>query len=125
LQTNLGWPLNSGVTTNINLRTDHFNIFNTTGIRYSDAPGRAYFKNLYFSDTRDNPLLIEDRDYNRLRKGINTNLGIEYFLSDESSITAVGFFRTGDNETTTTNITNEFNRSNDLAVIRERVESEK
>lgn len=124
LQTNLGWPLNSGITTNINLRTDHFNIFNTTGVRYSDAPGNAYFKNLYFSDTRDNPLLIEDREYDRLRKGFNTNLGIEYFLTDSSSLTAVGFFRTGDNETTTTNITNEFNRSNDLAVIRERVESE-
>jgi hypothetical protein len=124
LQTNVGWPLNSGVTANINLRTDHFNIFNTTGVRYSDAPGNAYFENLYFSDTRENPLVIEDRDYDRLRKGFNTNLGIEYFITDESSITATGFFRTGDNETTTTNITNEFDASNILAATRSRIETE-
>ncbi|MCW8981899.1 MULTISPECIES: TonB-dependent receptor [Altibacter] len=124
IQTNLGIPISSGITGNINLRTDKFNIFNTTGIRYSDAPGNAYFENLYFSDTRENPLVIEDRDYDRLRKGFNTNLGFEYFLTDNSSITATGFLRTGDNEDVTTNITNEFNRSNALAVSRTRIETE-
>ncbi|MAP53444.1 TonB-dependent receptor [Altibacter sp.] len=124
VQTNIGIPISSGVTGNINLRTDKFNIFNTTGFRYSDAPGNAYFENIYFSDTRENPLVIEDRDYDRLRKGFNTNLGIEYFLSDNSSITATGFLRTGDNEDVTTNITNEFNRSNALAISRTRIETE-
>lgn len=117
-------PLGSGLTTNINLRTDKFNIFNTTGIRYNDTPGRATFENTYFSESIENPFLIENRDYDRLRKGFNTNLGIEYFINDKSSVTATGFLRTGDNETTTTNTTNEFNRDNVLAINRVRTEEE-
>ncbi len=123
-QTNIGWPLNSGVTGNINLRTDKFNVFNTTGVRYSDAPGNAFFENLYFDDTRENPLVIEERDYDRLRKGFNSNLGIEYYLTENSSLTASGFLRLGDNETITTNDTDEFNQSGDLAITRIRTETE-
>ena len=120
---NYGVPLSSGLSGNINLRTDKFNIFNTTGIRYDNSPGNAYFENRYFS-TSNNPLIIENRDYNRLRRGFNTNLGIEYFLTENSSITATGFYRLGDNKTTTTNETDEFNAQNMLDVSRTRIENE-
>ena len=124
LNTNIGWPLTSSATGNINLRTKKFNIFNTSGIRYSDAPGNAYFENLYFSDANENPLVIEDRVYDRIRYGYNINMGIEYFLSNTSSITASGFLHKGDHETTTTNNSREFNRSNELAFNRLRTEGE-
>lgn len=115
LSTTLGHPLSSNVSGNINLRTDKFNIFNTTGLYYRDVPGKANFKNHYFprSFVGDNGQTIvvdplfdeirEDRDFQRLRKGFNTNLGIEYFLTEQSSITASGFYRNGDNSNTTTN----------------------
>jgi len=121
---NLGVPINSSVSANVNLRTDKFNIFNTTGLRYRDAPGNAYFKNRYFSETRDNPLVIEDRDYQRQDQGFNTNLGIEYFLTEKSSITASGFLRLGNDEDVTTNKTKEFDRQNNLAATRIRTETE-
>tara|TARA_R110002049_G_scaffold73733_6_gene190418 strand:+ start:3877 stop:6336 length:2460 start_codon:yes stop_codon:yes gene_type:complete len=120
---NYGVPLSSGFSGNINLRTDKFNIFNTTGIRYNNSPGNAYFENRYFSNAT-NPLVIEERDYNRLRRGFNTNLGIEYFLTENSSITATGFYRLGDNKTTTTNNTNEFDTQDILNISRTRVETE-
>tara|TARA_R110002072_G_scaffold118631_1_gene250618 strand:- start:20661 stop:23120 length:2460 start_codon:yes stop_codon:yes gene_type:complete len=120
---NYGVPLSSGFSGNINLRTDKFNIFNTTGIRYDNSPGNAYFENRYFSNAT-NPLVIEERDYNRLRRGFNTNLGIEYFLTENSSITATGFYRLGDNKTTTTNNTNEFDTQDILNISRTRVETE-
>tara|TARA_R110002124_G_scaffold138576_6_gene302314 strand:+ start:266519 stop:268978 length:2460 start_codon:yes stop_codon:yes gene_type:complete len=120
---NYGVPLSSGFSGNINLRTDKFNIFNTTGIRYDNSPGNAYFENRYFSNAT-NPLVIEERDYNRLRRGFNTNLGIEYFLTENSSITATGFYRLGDNKTTTTNNTNEFDAQDILNISRTRVETE-
>ncbi|MBX2826936.1 MAG: TonB-dependent receptor [Flavobacteriaceae bacterium] len=123
LQTNFTYPLGSSVTGNMNVRTDKFNIFNTTGVRYQDFPGNANFENRYFGDVI-NPLIIEDRDFDRLRKGFNTNLGIEYFLTKTSSITASGFYRQGDNGSTTTNITNEFDRDNALAISRDRIEIE-
>lgn len=124
IQTNVGYPLSSGLTGNINLRTDKFNIFNTTGFRYRESPGNAFFENRYFSETRENPLVTEDRDIDRLDRGFNTNLGIEYFLTENSSITASGFLRLGNDVDVTTNITNEFNRMNALAVTRVRSEKE-
>ena len=124
VQALLGVPINSGLTTNINLRNKKFNIFNTTGLRYRKRPGNARFENIYFSDTRPNPLVIEDRDYDRENRGFNTNLGIEYFLTETSSLTATGFIRTGDDTDITENITDEFDRSGNLAVTRSRTETE-
>lgn len=121
---NYGVPLSSGLSTNINLRTNKFNIFNTSGVRYRSGPGNARFENRYKSEDITNPLLIEDREYDRLRKGFNTNLGVEYFITEKSSITATGFLRLGDNKTITTNNTREFDTLNDLAVNRVRTEIE-
>lgn len=121
---NVGHPTSSSVSGNINLRTNKFNIFNTTGLRYRSSPGNAQFTNRYFSPNVTNPLVIEDREYDRLSRGINTNLGISYFLTENSSITATGFYRTSDNDDEAINITNEFNANNDLAVTRYRIEEE-
>ncbi len=115
ISTTLGHPLSSNVSGNINIRTNKFNIFNTTGLYYRDVPGKANFRNHYFPRTfvdqsgqtiTTDPLfdeITEDRDFQRLRKGFNTNLGIEYFLTENSSLTASGFYRNGDNNNTTTN----------------------
>ena len=126
VQANLGYPINSGVSSNINLRTDKFNIFNTTGIRYRNSPGNAYFNNEYLSPNVENPFVIEDRDYHRLDKGFNTNLGVEYYLTDKSSLTATGFLRLGNDEDLTTNTTQEFNNARDLQerTVRQELETE-
>ena len=119
-----GFPLRSGLSTNFNLRTNKFNIFNNTGVRYNKAPGNATFENRYFSTSVLNPVLREDRLYDRLRKGFNTSLGVEYFITEKSSITAIGFLQDRNNGTITTNNTSEFNQSNALAVYRNRTETE-
>jgi hypothetical protein len=124
IQANMGFPLTSGLNTNINIRTDKFNVFNTSGIRYNESPGNAFFKTRYLNTNASNPLVIEDRDYNRLNSGFNTNLGIEYYLSENSSLTASGFLRLGDDEDYTTNLTQEFNAANALSVVRSRIEIE-
>lgn len=131
LSTSIGVPLNSTATGNINLRTDKFNIFNTTGVYYRNSPGNAYFNNNYFSrpkldengepilDVNGEPIMIvpefdrvvENRKYDRMGKGFNTNLGFEYFISDESSITASGFYRKGDGNDETTNNTSNYNNN--------------
>lgn len=123
LSTSIGVPLNSNASGNINLRTDKFNIFNTTGVYYRSSPGKAYFNNNYFSrtflDDNGDPItvepefdqVIENRRYDRMGKGFNTNLGIEYFLSDKSSLTASGFYRKGDGNDKTTNNTANYNNN--------------
>jgi hypothetical protein len=124
VQTNFSYPLGSSATGNINIRTDKFNIFNTTGIRYNESPGNASFNNTYFEDTVENPLVIEDRKYDRERQGFNTNLGMEYFLTDSSSLTASGFYRNSDNDELTTNLTDEYVSTNNLASSSERIETQ-
>ncbi|MDO1514394.1 TonB-dependent receptor [Maribacter confluentis] len=106
VNTTIGYPVNSGITVNANLRTDKFNIFNTTGYSYRDAPGNAFFDNTYTSGSFDR--IIEDREYNRMRKGFNTNLGLEYFITEESSITGSVFYRTSDSEDSTENTNQRF-----------------
>ncbi|WP_149275571.1 TonB-dependent receptor domain-containing protein [Pareuzebyella sediminis] len=107
VNTYLGYPTNGGITTNINLRTDKFNIFNTSGYRYRDAPGNAFYDNTYNSGSFDR--VIEDRLYNRLDKGFNTNLGMEYFFNENSSLTGSIFYRTSKDNDVTENTIQRFN----------------
>jgi outer membrane receptor protein involved in Fe transport len=121
---NYGVPLSSGLTTSFNYRTKSINIFNTTGIRYQNSPGNAIFENRYFSETIENPLIIEKRKYNRLRRGFNTNLGIEFYLTERSSLTASAFMSFDNDKDITTNNTSEFNQSEVLAQTSLRTETE-
>lgn len=124
IQTNVGYPERYGVTGNINLRTDKFNIFNTTGYSRRTSPGNAFFENRFLSDDVINPLVEEIREFDRNRGGFNTNLGIEYFLTEKTSVTASGFLRLGDNDSGTDNFTEEFSSNGQLAVARTRLERE-
>lgn len=135
IQTNVGYPELYGITGNINLRTDKFNIFNTTGYSKRTSPGNAAAENQYFvseigADGEQNftseidRILREDREFDRNRGGFNTNLGIEYFLTEKTSVTASGFLRLGDNDSGTDNLTNEFTPDNELTVSRTRLERE-
>lgn len=133
LSTSIGVPLNSSASGNINIRTDKFNIFNTTGVYYRNAPGTAYFNNNYFPRSFvdgsgqtvivDPPFerIIENRDYQRERQGFNTNLGMEYFLTDKSSLTGSMFYRSGENKDNTKNGTANY-RANNLVEQNFRVE---
>ncbi len=124
LSTTIGVPLNSSASGNINFRTDKFNIFNTTGISYRDVPGTAFFDNHYFDrtflDENGNPStytpefdrVTENRSYGRIRQNFNTNLGIEYYLTEKSSLTASAFYRSSDDEDITTNKTGNFKNNN-------------
>jgi len=103
----IGHPTTSGVTLNSNLRSDSFNLFNTIGYRYRDAPGNAFFDNTYNSGSFDR--VYEDRIYNRLDKDFNTNLGLEYFLTEKSSVTGSFFLRLSKDQDITDNTTQRFN----------------
>lgn len=124
IQTNIGYPEQYGFTGNINLRTDKFNIFNTTGYNKRTSPGNAFFENRFLSDGVTNPLIEERREFDRNRGGFNTNLGIEYYLTEKTSVTASGFLRLGDNSSGTDNFTDEFDSNNALAISRTRLERE-
>ena len=101
-----GNPTNAGITVNGNLRSDNYNLFSTVGYRYRDAPGNANFDNTYASGTF--PRIKEDRTTQRLNRGTNANVGMEYFLNKKSSITGSFFMRKGDDEDVTNNNTQRY-----------------
>lgn len=110
----LGNPDLASISANLNLRTEKFNIFNTTGYRYSSSPGNGYFDTRYNTTDEITPTyerIIEDRDIQRLNRGFNINLGLEYYLDDQSSITGTVFYRNGNDVDETTNLTQSFNNS--------------
>jgi len=128
-----GFPTNGGVTANLNLRTDKFNFFTTIGYRYREGPGNGFFDTRYF-DPRQDAFLdsisydrnIEDRDYDRINRGINGNFGMEYFFSEKSSITASYFYRGGSDEDLTTNVNDYLLNDNpQVGTTRSELETEK
>jgi len=106
INTTVGYPDAASLTANLNLRKDKYNIFNTIGYSYRTPPGNGLFDNTYQEGAFDR--IIEDRDINRKNSGFNMNLGIEYFLTETSSLTASAFGRINDGEDVTDNTTSRF-----------------
>ncbi|HLT52536.1 MAG TPA: TonB-dependent receptor [Flavobacteriaceae bacterium] len=107
---NAGHPATAGVSGNINYRTGDFNFFNTTGYSYRESPGNSLTETAYETGT----FLNEKREFDRERKGLNTNLGVEWYINDSASLTASFLYRDSDNETRTTNRIKELDSNGDL-----------
>ncbi|MCK0109622.1 TonB-dependent receptor [Flavobacteriaceae bacterium S0825] len=97
---NGGHPDSYGINGNINYRTGNINIFNTSGYRYSNSPGNSLSLTEYYST---NSFVDEFRDTERIRKGINTNFGVEWYINDSASLTNSIVYRDSNNESTTLN----------------------
>ena len=120
---NAGYPSTSQVNTNLNLRTNNFNLFTTLGYFYREPPGNANFDNYYYNSKFSR--ITEDRDMFRRNKGFNVNLGMEYFLTEKSSITGSFFTRFSDERDGTENNTVRYiSDVVDSKTLREEVENE-
>jgi len=121
ITTNVGWPKSAGISGNINYRTGDVNIFNTTSYNYREVPGNSSSRTRYFNKKYDdngnlivdNPdtLAVESNDYDRIRKSLSTNFGVEWYITDSASLTGSVSYRNGDNESNTTNIFTLFNEN--------------
>jgi outer membrane receptor protein involved in Fe transport len=101
ITTNLGYPKSAGISGNLNYRSGDVNFFTTSGYNYRQVPGNS------FSDTRffnTNTSIKEERDFDRIRKGINTNFGVEWYINETSSLTTSILYRDSNNESNTTNL---------------------
>ena len=123
-QANANQPVGYGATLALNWRTDRFNLFSTTGYRHRESPGYASYNNRYFSPNFEAAGYTERRNFDRLQKGINTNLGIEYFLTESSSITGSVFLRQGDDNDKTENQAKEWTAQDLLLSHIERLQNQ-
>jgi len=109
INTTIGDPFNARVTSNFNIRTEKFNIFNTIGYFHRESPGGGLFDNRYLTDASDFDRILEDRDISRNDDGISVNIGMEYFLTEKSSVTGSFFYRWSDENDLTENDNQRFN----------------
>ncbi len=82
-----------GISGNVNYRTGDFNIFGTGGYNIRGSEG-----NSFSSRIEENGSFIERTAFDRERGGLNANVGVEYYLNDNTSITLSGVIRDSDNE---------------------------
>ncbi|MGX7666635.1 TonB-dependent receptor domain-containing protein [Flavobacterium pedocola] len=85
----IGDPKNYGLNGNINLRSENFNLFTTSGYTNSKSPGNSMTDTEYLDrDTGATTGYINERRNNeRAREGFNTNFGLEWFLDKSTTWT--------------------------------------
>ncbi|WP_116787777.1 TonB-dependent receptor domain-containing protein [Flavobacterium psychrotrophum] len=78
---NTGDPANHGVSTNLNYRGDNFNLFSNIGYNYRNNPGNSFTNSRYLDEDNNTTSYTNERRTNeRLRKGFNASLGLEWFI---------------------------------------------
>ena len=109
---------------NLNLRSEKINLFSNFG--YSDrlSPGLYNSDITYLTNGNIDSLRIENRDNERIRKGFNGNIGLEYFLNKKSSITGTIFLRDSDGKNLSTNNISSFDASNNNLYNSTRIQDE-
>ncbi|MCG1036655.1 TonB-dependent receptor domain-containing protein [Polaribacter sargassicola] len=107
----VGDPKNYQAGVNLNLRTNKINLFSNLGYRDTGSPGVYDSDITYLTDGSIDSVRIENRDNDRYQKGINGNIGLEYFINDKSSITGTIFARDSDGDNISTNNISSFDPS--------------
>ena len=118
---NLGYPEEYGVSANVNVRRKWVNIFSSYGFNHRNSPGSgSTFRENYVTGTTSN----SERD--RVRGGLSHNfrLGADFSLSDNSSLTASGFYRFSDQNSTSDVGYTSFNQNNEVIERTLRTEEE-
>ncbi|NLP57904.1 outer membrane beta-barrel family protein [Lutibacter sp. B1] len=120
-----GDPHNIGASTNMNYRINKFNFFTNIGYNDSEGPGNSYNNTTYLNPYENSPYFRNEKSkYNRKNENFNTNLGIEYYLTDKSSITGSFLYRTSKGDDKSSNITNELDQNKTITRTNDRTEIE-
>ncbi|NRD21474.1 outer membrane beta-barrel protein [Winogradskyella eckloniae] len=113
-----GNPDNAGVSAALNYRTKNYNLFSNFGWRYSNSPGTTFIDVDYFDDIENGVTvepeyrrIIESKDEDRLSRNYNTNLGMEYFLNESSSLTGSLFYNFGNDADVALNASERINNN--------------
>lgn len=104
LTANIGYPSRAGINGNLNYRTGDLNFFTNTSYNYRESPGNSLNASSFFDQNGDFTNSIrEEREFERIRKGLNTNFGIEWYVNKTTAITQSIFVRDSDNSSESLN----------------------
>lgn len=107
-QLNLGNPDRIGVNANLNYRTKKINLFTNTSIDKRQSPGKSSVKQENFANFGGEHFLEENRLTKRERNDFNSLIGLEYYLSESSSIVGTVFFSSSHDKDNTFNTSSKF-----------------
>lgn len=111
-----GDPANHGVSTNLNYRSDNYNLFSNLNYNYRKNPGNSFTNSEYLdSETNETTSYTNERRTNdRLRKGFNASVGAEWFLNESTTWTNSVSFRRNDGGNTTNTFYDNFDANRTL-----------
>ena len=109
----------------LNYRTKKVNIFSNLGYSFRNGPGnsQSYFTNFnngIVTDYRD-----EERNFDRKSNNFNGNIGLEYYINKNSSITGSFFYRNSKDDDIATNISTFYDANRVITGTENRIENEK
>ena len=121
----LGDPKNYQTALNFNLRSNKINLFSNLSYNDGGSPGIfdsniTYLTNKIIDSTR-----IENRVYDRNRKSLNANVGLEYFINKSNSITASIFLKDSDEQNISSNTISSFDDSDNNLYNSIRIQDER
>jgi len=117
-------PRNYQGAVNLNMRTDKVNFFTNIGYNDRKNPGSYNADITYLSNGAIDSLRTENRDFDRSSKGYNANIGLEYFINEQSSITGSIFLKDSDEKNLSNTSISSFNPSGNLLYKSLRVQDE-
>ena len=122
LSLNSGYPKRYGASANVNFRTKKLNFFNNIGYNKRENEGSFINETEYYTDQALNNFLNENGIRESERNSNYLNTGLEYFISDKTSIVTSYVFRKSDGNTNNTN--NVDQNFNGIIKVSERIENE-
>ena len=72
---------------NLNYRNGKFNFFTNSGYSDRTNKGRAVQDNVYTDPLESVERYVEERQFNRRRQGFNVNIGLDYQMTEKTSLT--------------------------------------
>ena len=107
LSSSAGDPKRNALSSNLNYRNGKLNFFNSSGWNDNLSPGGGYNNSEYYNGDEPNTFFEEDRQRERSRSGYFLNNGIEWYLSDNTSIVGSFFYNKADSENVQNNFINQ------------------
>ena len=121
---NVGDPRYYGASTSLNYRLKDVNFFTNLGYSDREGPGNSSAETTYFSPDATYSSTDQQINYTRNGKDLNLNFGVEYYIAQETSITASFLYRNSDRTHKAENMTDAFDDLGDLANTMLRIENE-
>lgn len=109
MNTTVGYPEQFGIGGNLNYRTKKINVFSNLGYRYRKGPGNSFTKLSYLNgDPIIDSTQIENRKFDRKSNNYNGSIGLEYYVTKNSSITGSFFYKKSIDDDIATNQTKKY-----------------